>query len=75
LNYSIAEAICQRHDVLIITAPGENVLSRLPFELSQESESKNKAEIAPTASAGGEQLKIAWQYGKYLNESEFSRQR
>jgi hypothetical protein len=71
LNYSIAEAICQRHDVLIITAPGEDVLSRLPLELSQEPGDKRAEAASSSSSAGGEHLKIAWQYGKYLNESEF----
>lgn len=78
MNYMIAEACSQCHDLLIIACPtgassADSVLSRLPMNLSRDADAATIApELPPPAKeAAGGDLKIAWQYGKYLTKGNY----
>ena len=80
MNYMIAEACSQGHDVLIIAAPcgampAENLFTRLPMNLSRDVDEKTPGSASAkegVSSSDGNGLKIAWQYGKYLNKGSHS---
>ena len=77
MNYMVAEACSQCHDLLIITCPpgassADSVLSRLPMNLSRDADAETPASEQPSPAkvAVGSDLKIAWQYGKYLTKGD-----
>ena len=64
--YSIAEAICQRHNVAIVcssSSVAEGVIRSLPFKILDESESLVSGDAASNYG-----LHIAWQYKKYIDK-------
>lgn len=72
LCYSMAESLSQNQDTIIISSSEKNVtsiLSHLPYNLSRSDvtvgDDKTLTEVA--VEPVNNQLKVAWQYGKYIN--------
>lgn len=75
LAYSLAEAISQKHKVLLIVQDVDEakaILSALPFNLNKGTLStdkkKNETYAENTKEDKKKHLKIAWQYGKYIKD-------
>ena len=78
MAYAVAEAVCQGHNIAIVcanSAMADKLFQNLPFKQPEDSDIPDVATPPPAAATtplltGGEGhgLRIAWQYGKYLNK-------
>lgn len=69
MAYAVAEAVIQEHNIAIVcanSAIADKLFQNLPFKQPEDTDIPDAA-AAPSFD-GGHGLRIAWQYGKYLNK-------
>ena len=77
MQYMLAEAISQRHEILVVTKPeapessvssAQKILCKLPYNLSRDPDVRSTTDNGKAQEDPGNHLKIAWQYEKYLTK-------
>jgi hypothetical protein len=81
MRYAVAEGVAMKHRVVLVHANMDDadrssdldsIVDSLPYNMSASSEKAVADADEAVSSASSSELKIAWQYGKYLPSAEGS---